>query len=215
MGPLIDSPWVIRGREFLNCSCASGHPSHFNGRQSRGRCFAVAGIRIDEGQHGQTDISGLSLAMIFALNEDGGKGEVLPILDEAADQAQRAALLDIVTSLDDVAGSTFFRSFSTTFAVMREPVFARIDLVVDISGRRARLEVPGLIDARGEPVLDPDNGEPQRLQLALYDGADVAAREVGRGWASVTGPMTFELRDRHAQFAPLVMTEGGAFHLPL
>ena len=121
MAPLIDSPWVIKGREFLHCSCASGQPCHFNGCQSQCRCFAVAGIVIEEGQHGATDIGGLAVAMVFALQEDGGKGEVLPIIDERADEAQRAALFDIVASLDGIAGSTFFGTFSTAFVIMRAP----------------------------------------------------------------------------------------------
>jgi len=212
---LIEShiPWVVRGREFLHCSCASGSPSQFNGRSSKHPCKAVAAVSIDEGQYGPTDISGLSFALVFAAG-DGDSGQVLPILDASASKKQREALLNIVASLDTVPGSTFYGIFSTTFTTMHEPVFAEIDLVVDVDGRRARLAVPDLVDARGEPIVDTA-GEPQRVRMALTELSDYGECEVGRGWASVTGPMEFELRDRHAQFVPLMMTEGGVFHLPI
>jgi len=41
---------------------------------------------------------------------------------------------------------------------VHEPVFADIDFAVDIDRRRAHLKVPGYIEQRGEPILNPITG---------------------------------------------------------
>jgi hypothetical protein len=117
-----------------------------------------------------------------------------------------------MSGLDTVPGATFFQVFSTTFERMHDPVFSKIELTVDISGRRARLLVPGLIDARGEPIVNPVTGEEQRARINLPDGFEYDVCEVGRGWASTNGPVDVQLRDSHAQFAQLHMTESGVVH---
>ena len=208
------STWFIKGREFVHCNCAYGCPCQFNALPTHGNCQAVAGIHIDEGRHGDTDLAGLSIAMVVAwpgpIHE--GKGQVLPIVDIEADERQRDALLRIMSGLDTVPGATFFQVFSTTFEKVHEPVFSRIELTVDVSGRRARLMVPDVIDARGEPILNPVTGDEQRARINLPNGFEYDVCEVGRGWASTQGPVDVQLKDSHAQFAQLHMTESGVVH---
>ncbi len=209
-----DTPWLIKGREFVHCNCAYGCPCQFNALPTHGHCQAVAGVMIDEGHHGDTDLGGLAIAMVVAwpgpIHE--GRGEVLPIVDANADERQRDALLRIMSGLDTVPGATFFQVFSTTFEKVHDPAFAEIDLVVDVTGRRARLHVPELIDARGEPIVNPITGEEQRARINLPDGFEYDVCEVGRGWAKTTGPVDVQLRDSHAQFATLHMTGQGVVH---
>lgn len=210
----LSSTWFIKGREFVHCNCAYGCPCQFNALPTHGHCQAVAGVQIEEGRHGETDLAGLSIAMVVAwpgpIHE--GKGQVLPIVDIEADERQRDALLRIMSGLDTVPGATFFQVFSTTFEKVHEPVFSRIDLTVDVSGRRARLMVPDVIDARGEPILNPVTGEEQRARINLPHGFEYDVCEVGRGWAATTGPVDVQLRDSHAQFAHLHLTESGVVH---
>ena len=205
------STWFIKGREFVHCNCAYGCPCQFNALPTHGNCQAVAGVHIDEGRHGDTDLAGLSIAMVVAwpgpIHE--GKGQVLPIVDIEADERQRDALLRIMSGLDTVPGATFFQVFSTTFEKVHEPVFSRIELTVDVSGRRARLMV---IDARGEPILNPVTGDEQRARINLPNGFEYDVCEVGRGWATTTGPVDVQLHDSHAQFAHLHLTESGVVH---
>src|SRR3546814_7024897 len=109
--------WTIKGREFVHCNCAWGCPCQFNALPTYGNCQAVAAVDIEEGRHGETELSGLRIGMIVAwpgpIHE--GRGQVIPIVDERADQKQRDALLRIMSGLDTVPGSTFFQVFSTTF----------------------------------------------------------------------------------------------------
>lgn len=206
--------WTIKGKEFVHCNCAYGCPCQFNAMPTQGHCQAVAAIDIEQGHHEETDLSGLHIGLIVAwpgaIHE--GRGEAVPIVDERADPRQREALLRIMSGLDTVPGATFFQVFSTTFDRVHDPVFAPIDLRVDIDGRSARLSVPGWIDARGEPIVNPVTGEEHRARITLPQGFEYDVCEVGRGWARTQGPVDVQLSDSHAQFARLHLTESGVVH---
>ena len=63
---MTETSWTIKGREFVHCNCAYGCPCQFNALPTKGHCQAVAGVSIDEGRHGETDLAGLSIAMVVA-----------------------------------------------------------------------------------------------------------------------------------------------------
>ena len=211
---MTDTKWTIKGREFVHCNCAYGCPCQFNALPTHGDCRAVAAIDIEEGHHGDTDLDGLRIAMIVSwpgpIHE--GRGQVVPIVDERADDAQREALLRIMSGLDTLPGATFLQVFSTTFEKVHDPVFAPIELEVEIPERLPRLNVPGWIDARGEPIKNPVTGEEHVARINLPHGFEYDVCEVGRGWARTQGPLDVQLDDSHAQFATLHMTESGVVH---
>lgn len=206
--------WTIKGKEFVHCNCAYGCPCQFNALPTEGHCQAVAAIDIEEGHHGATNLAGLRIGLIVAwpgpIHE--GRGEAVPIVDIRADGDQREALLRIMSGMDTVPGGTFFQVFSTTFERVHDPVFAPIDLQLDIDGRSARLSVPDWIDARGEPIVNPVTGEEHRARITLPQGFEYDVCEVGRGWARTQGPVDVQLSDSHAQFARLHLTESGVVH---
>jgi len=206
--------WAIKGKEFVHCNCSYGCPCQFNALPTQGHCQAVAAIDIEQGHHDETDLSGLRIGLIVAwpgpIHE--GNGQAVPIVDERADPRQREALLRIMSGLDTVPGATFFQVFSTTFTKVHEPVFAPINLRVDIDRRSARLDIPGWIDARGEPIVNPVTGEEHRARINLPQGFEYDVCEVGRGWARTQGPVDVQLSDSHAQFAQLHLTESGVVH---
>ena len=206
--------WTIKGREFVHCNCAWGCPCQFNALPTHGDCRAVAAIEIDEGFHGQTRLDGLRIGMIMswpgAIHE--GAGAVVPIVDERADEGQRDALLRIMTGQDTAPGSTIFQVFSTTFDTVHDPVFARIELDLDVGAREARYVVPGLLEARGEPLRNPVTGEAHRARINLPEGFEYDVCEVGRGWAETQAPLAISLADSHAQFAQLHMNQDGVVH---
>ena len=211
---MTDTRWTIKGREFVHCNCAYGCPCQFNALPTQGHCRAVAAIDIEEGHHGDTPLDGLRIAVVLkwpgAIHE--GDGEALPIVDERATPEQREALLRIMSGEDTVPGATFFAVFATTYSKVHEPIFAAIDFEVDIDGRHARLVVPGVIDARGEPIVNPISGEQHRARINLPSGFEYDIAEIGRGWAETKGPLEISLADSHAQFAQLHITESGVVH---
>lgn len=211
---MMDTKWMIKGREFVHCNCEYGCPCQFNGRPTYGDCTAVAAMEIEEGFHGDTKLDGLRIGMIAAwpgaIHE--GNGEVVPIVDERASEAQRAALLRIMSGLDTEPGATLFQVFSATYKKVHEPVFAKIDLDIDVDGRSARLSVPGWLEAHGEPIRNPMTGDAHRVRISLPDGFEYDTCEVGQGSAETKGPVTFSLQNSHAHFAQLHMTQSGVVH---
>lgn len=208
---MTDVNWTIRAREFANCNCSYGCPCQFNGLPTHGHCRAVAGIQIDTGHHGTTKLDGLKAAGIFrwpgAIHE--GKGEAAIIIDERADKAQREALLRILSGQDTEPGSTVFNVFASTLEKVHDPIFSRIDFEVDIDRRRARLVVPGVIEMRGEPILNPVTGREHRARIDVVGGFEYKLAEIGRGWAKTQAPMPFELADTYGQFCHLNLNQNG------
>ena len=211
---MTDTKWTIKGREFVHCNCAYGCPCQFNALPTHGNCEAVVAVQIDEGRHGDTVLDGLRIAAVLkwpgAVHE--GQGQCVPIVDERADEKQREALLRIMSGLDTVEGATFFAVFATTYETVHEPVFAPIELEIDIDGRSAKVRVPDVMEARGEPIRNAVTGEESRGQMRMPQGFEFDIAEVGRGWATTQGPVQIELSDSHAHFAELHMTETGVVH---
>lgn len=209
-----DTEWSIKGREFIHCNYAYGCPCQFNARPTKGNCYAIGFIEIDEGHHGETQLDGLKLGMIVrwpgAIHEGGG--EIVPIVDERASDDQRDALLRIMSGEDTEPGATFFQVFSTTFEKVHEPMFTRMEVEIDPETRSARVNVPGLVVARGEPILNPVTNQEHRARINLPHGFEYDLCEVGRGWGETKGPIALSLEDSHAHFARLHMTGTGVVH---
>ena len=208
---MTDLKWSIKGREFLHCNCAYGCPCQFNGLPTHGKCEAVMAAEILEGQHGQTSLSGLKFAAAVAWPGPIhlGGGQIVPIVDERASEEQRNALLRIMSGQDTDPGATIFQVFAATFAKVYDPVFAKIDFQVDVDERKAQVRIQGLIEGRGEPILNPVTGQAHRVRIDLPSGFEYLVAEVGRGFTKTTGPVQLNLQDSHAHFANFHMTQSG------
>jgi hypothetical protein len=208
---MADTQWTLHGREFANCNCSYGCPCQFNGLPTHGNCWAVVGIQIDSGRHGDVDLSGLKIAGIFkypgAIHM--GNGEAQPIVDRRANDAQRNALLRIMSGQDTKPGATMFQVFFSMLSKVYDPVFAEIDFTVDIERRQARLKVDGYIDQRGEPLVNPVTGAEHRIRIEPVGGFEFKKAEIGRGWTKASGPITYELSDSYGQFAELHLCQDG------
>ncbi len=208
---MTDTKWTLHGREFANCNCSYGCPCQFNALPTHGNCWAVVGIQIDQGQHGNVSLSGLKLAGIFkypgAIHM--GNGEAQPIIDRRASEPQRNALLRIMSGQDTKPGATMFQVFFSMLSKVHEPVFADIDFTVDIEKRKARMLVPGYIDQRGEPIVNPVTGAEHRIRIEPEGGFEFKKAEIGRGWTKTSGPISYELKDSYGQFAELHLCQDG------
>ncbi len=209
-----DTQWNIHGREFANCNCSYGCPCQFNALPTHGNCWAVVGIQIDSGSHGDTSLNGLRLAGIFKWPQaiHMGNGEGLPIVDRRANEAQRNALLRIMSGQDTRPGATMFQVFFSMLSKVYEPVFADIDFAVDIDKRRAHLKVAGYIEQRGEPIVNAITGAEHRIRIQPEGGFEFTEAEIGRGWTKATGPIAYDLSDSYGQFAELHLCQDGIIH---
>ncbi|MFL6600909.1 MAG: DUF1326 domain-containing protein [Steroidobacteraceae bacterium] len=205
------TPWEIEGRELVNCTCEYGCNCQFNALPDKGHCYAVAGIQIDAGHYGNTNLDGLRIAAIFkwpgAIHE--GNGEAIAFVDENANPQQREALLKIMTGQDTDPFATMFAVYASTVSKMNPPVFTKIELQLDIDGRKGRIFVEGYIDTKGEPIRNKVTGAETRAQIVLPNGFEYAVAEIGSASSKLQGPVRFDTKDSYGQFARLHLNGHG------
>jgi len=205
------TPWELKGRELVNCTCEYGCNCQFNALPDKGHCHAVAGIAIDEGHYGDVRLDGLNIAAIFKWPEaiHLGNGEAIAFVDERADDAQRDALLKIMTGQDTAPFATMFAVYASTVTTMHPPVFTSIAFDVDVDARKGRLAVPGYIETSGRPIRNAVSGEESRAQIVLPAGFEYAVAEIGSASSRTQGPVVVEIDDKYGQFAHLHLNNNG------
>ena len=203
--------WRLKGREMANCNCEYGCNCQFGGLPDKGSCQAVFGMAIDEGTHGDTDLSGLNIAAVFRwpgpIHE--GKGECAAFVDQRASEAQRNALLTIMSGGDTDPFATVFAVFASTIETMHEPLFVPIDFAVDVEARTARLNIDEYVEMVGQPIRNPVSGDPVRAQICLPDGFEYEVAEVGDGRSRSLAPIQLEHANSYGQFAYLHLDSHG------
>jgi hypothetical protein len=203
--------WRIRGPSITNCNCAWGCPCQFNALPTYGDCRAVVAMQVDEGHFGDVDLSGLRFATLVSwpgpIHE--GNGEVLPVVDERASDAQREALLTIMSGGETEPGATIFNVFAATFATVHEPLFRPIDFEWDEAGRKGRIFVEGLVESNVDPIRNPITGDEHQARVVLPHGFEYREAEYASGSAKATGPIALDYQDRHAHLATLDMCPTG------
>jgi hypothetical protein len=205
------TPWELKGRELVNCTCEYGCNCQFNALPDKGHCHAVAGIIVDEGHHGDVRLDGLRIGAIFkwpgAIHE--GNGEAIAFVDERANDAQREALLKIMSGQDTAPFATMFAVYASTLSKFHDPVFTPIDCEIDVDARKARLTIPGYIEMSGRPIRNKVSGEESRGQIVLPDGFEYEVAEIGSASSRTTGPVVVEIEDKYGQFARLHLNNDG------
>jgi hypothetical protein len=205
------TPWEIKATEFGSCNCAYGCPCQFDALPTHGDCHGVLAMEIHEGHHGEVRLDGLRLAMIQSwpgpVHEGGGKCQ--RIVDERADAGQRDALLRIMAGEDTEPFATVFFVFNSIMDEVFEPIFAPIEFTADVDGRRGRIFIDGLIDARGEPIRNPVTGAEHRARIDLPHGFEYELAEMGSASTRTGGRIVLDFEDSYGQFARLHLNNHG------
>lgn len=203
--------WSIEGPHFVNCNCDYGCPCQFNGRPTDGTCRAVVAWRIDGGHFGDVRLDGLRAVNTYAwpgaIHE--GKGSMQSIIDERADQAQRAALIAILQGEGAQPGAVMLTIYRAMCSTYHEPLFRPIRLDIDVPGRTAALSIPGLLDSAVEPIRNPVTGAPHHARIDLPFGKDFRLAEVASGGTRATGIVPLRFEKSHAHLVRNRITSGG------
>ncbi len=203
--------WRLAGAQYANCNCAWGCPCQFNALPTYGDCRTVLGIRVDEGHFGEVRLDGLACVGIFAwpgaIHE--GNGTQLYVIDERADKDQRHGLLEILYGRETDPGATIFQVFAGTMTEVLEPLFLPIELDIDVAACTARLEIPGLVQSTGTPIISPFSGEPHRARVTLERGMSYVSAEFGSGSTKAEGPVPLDFADTYGQFNHMHLTQHG------
>jgi len=205
------TPWEFKGRELVNCTCEYGCNCQFDGLPDKGHCHAVAGIIIEEGYFGDVRLDGVRCGGIFKwpgpIHE--GHGEAIAFVDASASEAQRDAVLKILSGQDTAPFATVFAVFASTIETGHLPVFADMQIEIDVDARKGRVVVPGYIDMAGRPIRNIVTGVETRAQIVLPEGFEYEVAEIGSATSQTSGPVVVTINDKYAQFARLHLNNNG------
>lgn len=206
--------WMIQGTEITNCNCDFSCPCQFNALPTNADCQAALALHIEKGHYGNVSLDGLTIAATAAWPGPihMGRGVIQPVVDERASDAQRQALLKIMSGEDTEPGATFFQVFATTFEKVHDPLFRKIDYAVDIESRKARFSVPGLVDSTVTPILNPVTGAEHRVRVTLPHGFEYHEAEYASGTFKSDGPIRLDFDKSHSHLARIHMTGKGVVH---
>ncbi len=184
--------WFMQGPWFKNCNCDPGCPCDFNQFPTHDHCEGMLGMRIDRGNFGDVNLSGLHFAFIVrwpgAMHE--GNGEVQPIIDIKATQPQQAALLE---ALSGKHGDTLMEIVAAVCPKLHPPIFAPFEFVLDLDARKGHLkagtalytEVEHADDVRRQATAVPHRGHDSqwlrvhRRHAWCRDRAGIAPQVIG------------------------------------
>jgi hypothetical protein len=209
--------WTIEAVSFGSCNCDYGCPCQFEQRPSRGHCRGFEAGRIERGHFGDVSLDGLHYALVYAWPGavfEGG-GTIQAIIDERADARQRRALATVLYGGETEEAKTHWWVYHAMSSTVCEPVFARIDLEVDIERRTARLSIPGVLESAGRPIVSPSTGGEHRVRIDIPSGIEFEIAEIGSASTKASGPIELDLNDTYGQFNIVRHSGTGVVHAPL
>ena len=203
--------WMIRGVQFGNCNCDWGCPCQFGAPTTYGHCEAVTSGRIEEGFFNDTRLDGLAWALLLywpgEIAEGGGRQQA--VIDADANPEQREALRKILHGESTAPGSTHFFVYNSTMSQVMDPIYAPIEVSIDVDARRASLNVAGIVQSTGMPIVDPNSGEESRSRINLPNGFEYTVAEMGTGTSRTEGDWKLDLDGSYGQFNILHMNQDG------
>jgi hypothetical protein len=203
--------WSIKGPHFVNCNCDYGCPCQFNALPTYRTCLALVAWRIEEGRFGDVRLDGLVAVNTYAwpgaVHE--GDGSMQSIIDARADARQRAALTAILQGEGAEPGVSMLQFYRSMCRVVHPPLFAPIELAIDVPGRSARLNVADLIETTVEPIRNPVTGAEHRARIDLPLGKEYQLAEIASGTTTATGAVPLRFAHRHAHLVYNALTSEG------
>lgn len=174
--------WHLKGELILSCSCDVFCPCVISlGKHSptEGTCQGWVGIRIDDGQYGDADLSGLNAALLLDIPGPMGRGnwKAAAYIDERASAEAMAGLSAILSG--KARGSTGVLSIlvGEFLGIYQVPITYEND------GNIRRFNIPKLISGDIRPIpggRDDENVVITNSQYWIASDIIVAKAEVSR-----------------------------------
>jgi hypothetical protein len=120
-------PWTIKGELILNCNCTVFCPCVVSlglHPPTEGHCQTWGGVRIDKGQYGDVDLSGLNIGLLIEIPGMMSRGnwKVALFIDDRASDAAYNALVDIFSGKAKGTTGLFQVLVGEIIGVERQPV---------------------------------------------------------------------------------------------
>jgi len=195
--------WYVEGNAYGNCNCQYTCPCQFEGLPTEGGCEGFEVLHIDKGHYGETDLSGLRIALLYswpgAVFE--GNGQMQAVIDERASPAQREALKTVLHGGETEEAKTHWWVYHAMCSKVHETLYKPISYEVDIDARRARVSIPGVLESTGSPIVAPHGGGEHRVRIDIPGGIEFEFAEIGRADTRTTGAaIALDLKGSYGQF---------------
>jgi hypothetical protein len=181
--------WMMKGQVLIACNCDYGCPCNVNGRPSSGKCEGGWTWHIEQGVHGDLRLDGLNIGLYCnwpaAIHE--GNGIATCLIDERADEPQRAALRGLLEG----DGGGPWGIFRKTFSELHGPRYVRYE--VDAETKLPRVLAADAVTIEMEYIRNPVTGETVHPRIVLPEGLVVKE-------AALVGTKEFAVRDGHVNY---------------
>lgn len=159
--------WHLAGEYFENCSCDILCPcitSSLAGPADSERCQVPLVMHVEEGEKDGVSLGGLNAIMLVDSPAVMGEGgwRVALYIDEAADDGQRQALVDILSGAAGGTPAALAPLIGEVLGVKFVPIDYRA-----VNGNRS-VRVPGIMEFEVEPVTNPETGETLEITGTIH-----------------------------------------------
>lgn len=174
-------PWTIKGELVLNCNCTVFCPCVVSlgmHPPTEGHCQTWGGVRIDTGEYGDVDLSGLNIGLLIEIPGMMSRGnwKVGLFIDDRATDAQFNALVDIFSGKAKGTTGLFSVLVGEIVGVERQPV----QYVNE--GKERRITVGRKIDGVVYPVEGKNSDEEIVISNTKYwMGPDITVATASKG----------------------------------
>lgn len=195
--------WLFKSETYDNCNCAINCGCQFNLPSTYGYCQSAFVGNIVEGHFNDTPLAGLNWAGLYKWPGEiaDGNGQRQIVVDERADEAQRAAIETIISGEASAPLSSFFSVFGSLCSDFCETLFLPINLEANLELRTAKVDIPGVMISNGKPIKNEFSGEPFHIGLTRSSGSmEFTYAEIGLGTTEVTGDIEMTFEDTWAHY---------------
>jgi hypothetical protein len=88
-------------------------------------------------------------------------------------------------------------------STVHPPLVKPIEFDVNIEQRRARIEIPSILDSTARPIRSPATGNEHRVRINLPNGIEFDLAEIGSGTTKTMASVALDLKDTYCHFTLL------------
>jgi hypothetical protein len=167
--------WTLKGQVVIACNCDYGCPCNFNALPTHGKCEGGWTWHVEEGSFDGVELAGLNFSVYVnwpgAIHE--GDGEAVILIDERANDKQRAAIEMLVGG--SVGGP--WGVLGWTWPTIHGPHAVPYD--VQLSGLETSVRAGDVVDVQMDTIRNPVTGAEVTPSVVLPQGIILKHGDLG------------------------------------
>jgi hypothetical protein len=191
--------WSLKGQVVIACNCDYGCPCNFNALPTHGKCEGGWTWHVEEGAYEGVDLAGLNFSVYVnwpgAIHEGDGEGVIL--VDERADEQQRAAIDTLVSG--DVGGP--WGVLAWTWPKVHGPLAVPYD--IQLAGLETTVRAGDVVEIEVDKVRNPVTGAEVTPSVVLPQGIIFKEGDLGKSSTfRVNGGISYDHTGQYTAVGP-------------